>query len=190
MKKEDIEDLIKPESEFEKSIILDEEFITGALWGFPRRGHPEGEVILHVKDVLDNIDKYFKEDSDRPFLRVIAIIHDSFKYKVDNDKSKVGKNHHAVIARIFAEKYTDKKSLLDIIEFHDEVFNSYRMIERKNNVKGAEKRIDDLLSKLGDNFEVFVKFLKCDSETGSKENNSNVWFKNLIEDKYGRVLNL
>ena len=190
MKREDIELLISPKTHTETQIINDSEFITGVLWGKPRPGHPEGEVLLHVKEVLDNVDKYFKEDRDWVSLRLISIIHDSFKYKVDRDKHKSGENHHAMIARRFAEKYIENTSLLDIIELHDEIYNSFMMIERKNNVRGAEKRIDTLIERLGDNFDLFVKFTKCDSETGDKELSCNIWFKNLMQEKHNKQINL
>jgi hypothetical protein len=38
-------------------------------------------------------------------LRIIAIIHDTFKYKVDRSKPKEGENHHGMLARRFAEKF-------------------------------------------------------------------------------------
>ena len=98
-----IDDIIKPESELEEAIINDVEFIDGASYGKPRHGHPEGEIIYHIKDVLNNVDRF--AGSNRADLRLIAIIHDTFKYKVDRDKPKVGNNHHGKIARDFAEEF-------------------------------------------------------------------------------------
>ena len=190
MKQEDIEDLIKPIEQLERSILVDDELIKGLLWGKPRHGHPEGEVALHVRHVLDNVDKYFKNDLDWWRLRFIAIVHDSFKYKVDRNKPKFGDNHHAIIARNFAERFNSDKETLDVIELHDEIYNSYMMIERKNDVKGAEKRVEKLLEKLGEGFDLFVKFAKCDSETGDKELSCNKWFSNLVREKYGKEISL
>ena len=190
MKQEDIEALIKPENQLEKSILADKDLIDGLLWGKPRNGHPEGEVALHVKHVLDNVDKYFKDDSDYLRLRFIAITHDSFKYKVDHDKPKFGKNHHAIIARDFAARFNDDKGTLDVIALHDEIYNSYMMIQRKNNVEGAENRVKNLIETLGDNFDLFVKFAKCDSETGDKELSCNTWFANIVKEKYQKEISL
>jgi len=95
-----IEELIKPETELEKLIVSDPEFIEGANWGKPRPGHPEGTVLLHIVEVLKNVDKLLENvhyDDAVPIrknLRLIAICHDTFKYKVDGTKSKEGENHH------------------------------------------------------------------------------------------------
>jgi hypothetical protein len=40
MKEKEIKDLLKPESELEKRIVSDPEFIEGAAYGKPRKGHP------------------------------------------------------------------------------------------------------------------------------------------------------
>lgn len=190
MNKEEVAGFVKPESQIEKKIVADSEFIEGAIWGKPRNGHPEGEVAHHIADVLSNIDKFFPTDQDREKLRFIAITHDSFKYKVDTTQPKFGENHHAMIARRFAEKFTDESDVLDIIELHDEIYNSYNMEARRNNKKGAEKRVSNLLNKLGDNFDLFVKFAKCDSDTGNKDASCNVWFRNLMLEKYNRQISL
>jgi hypothetical protein len=36
-------------------------------------------------------------------------------------QTPTGENHHAMIARRFAERYVDDPKLLDVIELHDEV---------------------------------------------------------------------
>ena len=46
--KEEISSFLKPETELEHKLISDKEFIEGVLWGEPREGHPEGQVIFHV----------------------------------------------------------------------------------------------------------------------------------------------
>ena len=190
MEEKDIEVVVQPKNDLESAIIADGDFITGVLWGKPRPGHPEGEVLLHIGEVLENVDKYFKNTENYLNLRFIAITHDSFKYKVDKNLHKSGENHHAMIARRFAEKFTTNIDVLDIIELHDEIYNSYMMIERKNNTNGAEKRISSLIDRLGKNIDLFIDFTKCDSETGDKELSCNAWFKNLMQEKYNKIVNL
>jgi len=174
-----IKDIIKPENSTEEKIINDHEFIEGALWGKPRNGHPEGQVIYHINEVLANVNKY-SNGEERSDLRIVAIIHDTFKNKVDITKPKYGENHHAMIARRFAEKYITDKVLLDIIELHDEAYNSYSIGIRKNDWLQAEKRAKALIKRLGDNIDLFIKFYKCDGETGDKKAGDFNWFINLI----------
>ena len=104
MKEIEIKELLKPETELEKRIVSDSEFIEGANYGKPRSGHPEGQVVYHIREVLDNVEK-FSGAHNREDLRIIALIHDTFKYRVDHTKPKGGMNHHAMIARKFAEKF-------------------------------------------------------------------------------------
>ena len=175
-----IEKIIKAETELEKKIISDEEFIKGAMWGKPRNGHPEGQVISHIGDVLKNVDKHSTPDN-RSKLRLIAIIHDSFKYKVDRTKPKCGENHHAMIARRFAEKYIINNEILEIIELHDEAYNSWCKGDRNNEWSKAEKRAYQLIERLGDSLNLYLTFYKCDNETGSKEGDDFIWFSKMCE---------
>jgi len=73
-----IKQLVKPENGIEAAIVSHADFIEGASYGKPRSGHPEGKVIYHVKEVLDNIDKFYdSDDKDREELRLIALVHDT-----------------------------------------------------------------------------------------------------------------
>lgn len=165
---EDINKYLQAESLTEALVIGDPDFVKGALWGEPRSGHPEGKVYLHIQEVLSNIapmSPYRQE------LRLIALIHDTFKYKVDQSKSKSGENHHAMIARRFAEKYIKDPALLDIIELHDEAYNAFR----KLNTARAEK----LIARLGKSLALYKEFFLCDNNTGDKLPDSYQWFDKL-----------
>lgn len=167
--------MITPETDLEKQLLRDAELTTGLNWGKPRKGHPEGSVEQHVVDVLANIDKEEPYDY-RTSLRLIAIIHDSFKYKVDRSQPRIGNNHHAVIARQFAEKYITDKNILNIIELHDEAYNAWQVGSRKNNWEKAEYRALRLIERLGDSLELFCSFYKCDNATGTKRGDDYEWF--------------
>lgn len=173
-----IEEIVKPETVLEKVIIMDNDFIQGVMNGKPRRGHPEGEVIYHIGHVLENVDKYSNKEN-RENLRLIAIIHDSFKYKVDGTKPKYGENHHAMIARRFAEKYITNNELLEIIELHDESYNSWNKGNREGRWDKSEKRANELINRLGNSLELYLLFYQCDNETGDKKSEDFIWFKNL-----------
>jgi hypothetical protein len=176
-------DAIKPETELEKQIISDPEFIEGALYGKPRPGHPEGEVLLHIVEVLKNVDKYHLLNvKTRANLRLITIIHDTFKYKVDRAQPKTGENHHGRIARRFAEKYINDTKILDVIEWHDDAYNAWYKGDRDRKWDKAETRAQDLIKKLYDikALDLYMNFYQCDNETGDKTQECLEWFKELI----------
>ena|ERR1035437_1204217 len=176
-----IENIIKPENDIEKKIIVNSDFIEGALYGEIRRGHPEGSIIYHIKEVLANVDKYCNE-ANRSDLRLIAMLHDTFKHKVDRTKSKFGENHHGMIARRFAEKFIKNNDLLKIIELHDEAYNAWSKGDRKNDWTGAIKRANDLIVGLllEDILDLYLTFYRCDNETGDKAQDCYKWFEKQI----------
>ena len=179
-----LETYIKPENDLERLIIRDPEFIEGAQWGKARGGHPEGKVIFHIEEVLANVDKYANKEN-RDDLRLISIIHDTFKNKVDTSKDRSGENHHAMIARRFAEKYITNPIVLDIIELHDEAYNAWCVFQRdakkEEKAKGRAIKLVNRLDKLDMNaLDLFLTFYKCDSETCDKEQDSVKWFDDLI----------
>ena len=172
-------------NDLEDKIVNDPEFIKGSEWGKPRNGHPEGKVKFHVIEVLDNVKKYYEDDEDYEKLRLIALIHDTFKNKVDINKPKVGENHHAMIARRFAEKYIDDINILDIIELHDESYNSWSMgIRNSNRWDDAERRLNGLFNRLRSIYriELYNKFYKCDHTEG-KNDDDYKWFL----EKYDKI---
>jgi len=178
-----IKQLIKPENGIEEAIIATDEFIIGANWGKVRSGHPEAQVIYHIKEVLENIDKWYGDDEDREDLRLIALVHDTFKHKVDQTKPKSGDNHHGTIARIFTQKFITDHQLLQIIEKHDEAYNSWSVGGRRGNWYKAEERANKLIQGLvlEGCLDLYVKFYRCDNATGNKEQKNFDWFINLIK---------
>lgn len=173
---------IPPEHPLELSIMNDPEWMEGADWGWPREGHPEGKVIFHIQEVLANINRLNPNPEDRKKLRIIGLIHDTFKNKVDFNQPRVGENHHAMFARRFAEKYTSDPDILDIIELHDEAFNSWRKGEETQKWEKAEERLQKLLERLGtpERIQLYYDFYKCDNETGSKNQSCIQWFEGRV----------
>ena len=175
-----IEEIIKPETDLEKQLTSDPELIAGLEWGKPRNGHPEGLVIYHVEELLKNIDTFFPEQ--REELRLIAIIHDAFKYKVDRGKTREGENHHGMIARRFAERYITNPNLLDVIELHDDAYNCWCKGIRTTWEK-AEERANKLIQRLGGNINLYLAFYFCDNYSGKKEATCYSWFNNFVHKK-------
>jgi hypothetical protein len=171
------------ETELEKRIAADPEWQEGIDWGKPRTGHLEGPVKYHIADVLANIDRQCPTEEERRALRLVALIHDAFKYRVDESRPKIGNNHHAHIARKFAERYIHDPVLLDLIELHDEAYNSWRLGAHRNRWHHAEERLDNLLQKIGPALPLYVRFFHADSETDSKDPAPIAWFEQFLKNK-------
>lgn len=179
-----ITDIILPENDIETLVISNDEFIKGVFYGKSRMGHPEGEVIYHIKEVLNNIDKFYHDDINREKLRIIAILHDSFKFMVNNKLPKSGENHHGTISRRFAEKYLNlSDDVLYIIQHHDDAYNAWSIGNKHNDWIKAKKRAENLIQGLliENCLDLFLKFYYCDNTTGNKSNDDYIWFKSLIK---------
>jgi len=175
--------LISPTSPLEKKLLQTPEFAEGLNWGKPRFGHPEGKVGLHIREVLQNIDRYQLDDNAKAQLRLLAIVHDTFKYQEEKTKSNGKRVHHARIARKFMEQYTDDQSLLNMIELHDEAFYAWRQIELNNDLEGGQRRLERLLERIGENLGIYFLFFKADTETGDKVIAPLHWFESVIADR-------
>lgn len=182
MNKEEVKRIIKPENGIEEAICADDDFITGASYGKPRNGHPEGAVILHVKEVLNNIDEFYGKDEDRMNLRLIAITHDTFKNKVNQNLPKSGDNHHGSIARKFSEKFFSHDQVLMVIALHDDAYNAWSAGGRHGDWYKAKRRAEMLIKTLneGDCLDLYVKFYHCDNATGDKTQENYEWFLTLL----------
>jgi len=171
------------ETDLERTIAADPAWQQGVIWGKPRFGHLEGAVQFHIADVLANIDRQHPTPEERRILRLIALIHDTFKYRVNELKPKMGNNHHAHIARVFAEQYIDDPVILNLIELHDEAYNSWRLGAYKGRWEHAEERVNNLLARLGASLPLYVHFFLADSQTDSKDQAPVQWFTHLLESR-------
>jgi hypothetical protein len=174
--------LLQPETALEQQIISSQEWIEGASWGEPRPGHPEGAVIFHILEVLDNVDKFYGNSPLREKLRIISIIHDTFMYKVDITVPKDGENHHAMIARRFAEKFIEDVAILDIIQTHDDAYGAWNKGKREGDWVKALELAHQLIADLGPNLELYLSFYQCDNFTGDKTAEPYEWFKEIATE--------
>lgn len=166
---------LRPETDLERLLLAQELVQEGMLWGVPRYGHPEGEVYKHVKDVLANIDKLHISAADRTFLRIIAMIHDTFKFQEDKSRPRNWRRHHAVLARDFMRGFTDDQILLNFIQYHDEAYYIWRDLAVYHETERANIRMQHLLGKIGGHNQLYYLFFKCDSETGDKNPAPILW---------------
>lgn len=170
---------IRPESDLETRITDDPAWAEGAAWGTPRPGHPEGTVRAHIVEVLANVDDVALDPLDRQRLRLITLLHDTFKYRVDRTRPRAGENHHAMLARRFAERYVEDEEILEVIELHDEAYNAWARGHRHGRWDAAEARARRLVDRLGPSLGLYARFYRADNRTGSKDQAPLRWFEQL-----------
>lgn len=170
-----LQKLLSPETELERKLLAHPDIREGLMWGQPRHGHPEGEVYKHIREVLDNIDAIEVQALEREKLRLIAFIHDSFKYKEDGRRPRNWNLHHAVLARRFMNDFIDDQLTLNIIQWHDEAYYIWRDSMIRQDKERAEFRMKRLLEKLDHDTQLYYQFFYCDSKTGDKNPAPIVW---------------
>ena len=153
------------------------DLLAGLAWGKPRGGHPEGQVGHHVADLLARIDRSGYRDMRSP-LRFVALVHDSFKYRVGRQLPRTGENHHAMRARRFAERFSDDERPLTVIELHDRPYAIWRGHGRKPALH--DRRFDDMMSKVADPG-LFLAFVELDGSTEGKSPEPTRWFREQLE---------
>ena len=174
---------LTPETELERRIVGDPAWVEGATWGDPRPGHPEGAIRAHVDEVLANVDRVALDPEDRARLRLVALIHDTFKHQVDPERPRVGANHHATLARRFAERFVSDPELLDVIELHDEAYNAWANGKRSGDWAAARARAERLLDRLGPWVGFYSRFYAADNATGSKCQEPFEWFSSIVAER-------
>ena len=172
-------DEVIPETKLEQTIVSDRRWIAGTSWGVPRPGHPEGQVRIHILEVLAALDRQKLEPNARAKLRLVALVHDTFKSEVDRRLPRSGENHHATIARRFAEAFIDDLDVLEITELHDEAYNSWVAGGRHGNWAKAEARADKLIERLGSRLTLYLAFYRADNAAGDKRPEPLSWFERL-----------
>lgn len=164
----DLAEELGVETALERVLIEHPLMKEGMHWGIPRYGHPEGEVYKHVKEVLANIDCLKISEKEREWLRIIALVHDTFKFQEDKREPRNWHRHHAVLARRFLEQYVEEEVLLNIIQNHDEVYYIWRDIVLFKQQERGMQRMERLLDRLQGHNQLYYLFFKCDTQTGDK----------------------
>ena len=172
-----LQQLLKPENELEKKLLSTDAFLRGMDWGEPRFGHPEGKVAVHVREVLDNIDRLKGlGDTERTRLRLISFAHDTFKYLEDRSNPRDWAKHHGVIARDFLQEFTTDPVVLKITAFHDDAY--YAWLYEKRHVEHLQhKQLEFFQRRMEDCMQLFYLFFKCDTLTGDKTLAPLTWFE-------------
>ena len=168
------------EGELERRIVSDPELLAGLAWGKPREAHPEGAVGNHVADLLDVIDRDGETGRRRADLRFIALVHDSFKYRVRNWLPRQGRNHHASRARRFAERYTDDERLLCVIEYHDRPYHLWKGMKKRGELD--RDALEQMLDAVPDH-ELLQRFIEVDGASEAKNPEPIRWLRSELEQR-------
>jgi hypothetical protein len=170
--------LLQPQQALEYTFLDNEQFLEGLDWGIPRYGHPEGKIIYHIEEVLENVARIPNlEKKDLLSLRLVAFVHDTFKNLEDKARPRSWLKHHAVFARNFLSNYTSDKELLDLVELHDEAYYAWRTIHIQHQPDLGALRKERLLNRMGSNIQLYYLFFKCDTMTGDKMPAPLDWFE-------------
>ena len=174
----DLEAAIRPETALEEHLLRQPAIVEGMHWGKPRHGHPEGAVWRHVVEVLANVDRLADlTPTDRRDLRLVTLVHDTFKYVEDRSEPRDWSRHHGVLAREFVERYTSKPRVLLLTEWHDEAYYCWRLFALRGRRNRARQRMDRLMALFGEELPFFYRFFVCDTLTGDKTPAPLAWFR-------------
>lgn len=171
---------IQPITELESTILAQKDLIQGLSWGRPSYGHPEMSVAQHVLDVLKNIDKLVLTKEDKHRLRLVAITHDSFKYKEHKHEKDY---RHGKLARNFLAQFSDDNLTLELLEWHDEAYHAWQLAFTHNNVILSSRKVKRLLQVFGSDITLFQQFFICDSFTGDKKKHPVEWFAKILSQE-------
>lgn len=163
------------ETSLERRLAADAEWQTGIAWGEPRDGHPEGAVQWHVAEVLQNLDRLSLPAEDRARLRIAALVHDTFKFRVDRTAPRVPPNEHGAIASAWLARYVEDPHLYALVELHDDGFRAWGAALEGREAESAD-RVDRIVEGLGEEIELFVAFYWADNRSGDKSPEQLDWF--------------
>lgn len=171
--------LLQPENQLEIDLLHSPECRSGFHWGKPRPGHPEGLVLLHIREVLDNIDEQELTLKDRHDLRIVAIAHDTFKIEQEQLSHDGITVHHGHLAAHFLSHWDVSSRVKDIVYWHDEAYYCWKMA-RLGMEKDALNRLNRLYDRLKDNWSFFEAFFNADTLTGDKDPAPLDWLKDCL----------
>src|SRR5262245_18641433 len=142
-----------PESALERALLSEPELLEGWSWGKPRRGHPEGPVGNHVATMLAAIPD---DDPLRADLRLLTLLHDTFKYRVQDGGDYSPDNDHAMLAHDFADRYGCPKRIALTLALHDA---PYWVWHRRG---GDPELLERVLARAPDR-ELLIRFVELDA---------------------------
>jgi hypothetical protein len=149
-------------------------------YGRPRRGHHEGSVGNHLKDLDANLERLKPLVSQEEYwkLKVLIHVHDTFKIHAKRDSAIEDPQSHASLARQFLAEYSDDSDLLNMVQYHDEGYAIWKEVERKGSWS-IERFTRNVIDKIRD-IDLFLLFTLIDGFTPSKEHTRIRWFADQV----------
>ena len=175
-----IDDLLAPETATEAAVLRDARFREGLLWGKPRYGHPEGQIINHILDIYANIDQLSIDADTRRKLRLVALVHDTFKAFEHRGKPRDWSRHHSKLARAFLQQHCSEPDVLTVTELHDEAYYCWRLFALYDRPGKGHERLRQLLDRIDGFRQLYYLFFKCDTRTGDKTQAPVLWFERKV----------
>lgn len=157
-----------------RAITADERYQQKLDWGAPRRGHPEGTVRAHIRELDANLARLRPRLTDADYwkLKLLIHVHDTFKAEALRGCPIAHPQSHASLARAFLAEFCDDPDLLAMVQWHDEPFALWR------GARGGQadsRRLERLLNHIAD-WSLFTTFLAIDNCTDGKNREPLVWF--------------
>ena len=179
MTEEKIRALLQLETETESQLLDFPQIIQGLNWGVPRVGHPEGKVVYHILEIFKNLDNIrpLLSIQDRQTLRIIALLHDTFKYTEDKSTPRDWSKHHSALAADFAETIFEDSVIIDIIRRHDDAYYCWQLFDLLHLPELSLQKLQWLLDKVGYCLQLYYIFFVCDTATGDKTLIPVEWFE-------------
>jgi hypothetical protein len=156
-----------PESELEQRLLQDPDLQRGWAWGSPRHGHPEGAVGRHVAQMLAEIPP---DDPLRTELRLLTLLHDTFKVDAREGLPYSPDTDHAQMAARFAQRHGCARRIADTLALHDA---PYWVWHRRG---GDQDLLEQVLDRAPDR-ELLRRFVELDASTLGKDPAFLEWFR-------------
>ena len=156
-------------------IQADDRYERNLDWGKPRKGHPEGSVRGHIRELEGNLNLLRRKLSESEYwkLKLLIHTHDTFKADAKQGVPIVDPRSHASRARHFLAEFCDDADLLEMVQYHDEPYALWKLHETQG--KSDLNRLDQLTTTISD-WDLFLSFLIIDGCTAGKSREPLVWF--------------
>jgi len=162
-------------AEILRQIQLDPRYQQNLDWGKPRRGHPEGTIRAHIRQLEDNLEALREKLTDVECwkLEILIHTHDTFKADAQLGIAISDPCSHASLAREFLADHCDDLDLLNVVRYHDVPYSMWRRFTKKS--ESQRDRLEQLKSAICD-WNVFLAFLIVDGCTEGKSRRPLAWF--------------
>lgn len=169
-----------------EQLTQSERYKKNIQYGEPRRGHAEGTVEAHIKELDQNLDTMCKnfniiEQFEYMRLKILIHIHDSFKMESKKNAAILDPESHASLAKKYLSELTYDEDLMEICQYHDLGYAVFRKLKEKG--RYDEQRLKDGLDKIQDK-NLFLKFAIIDACTPSKGREMITWFVKEVNRLY------